>query len=398
MKIYDTNSKSRITYIDRVAGSPRADLFKCTLHWQDEHTLLIAWAEYIKVARIRARSSVLPSSQPPTPALKGTSEKPTRTPTPPVNVPPLSVEITAVFQIDAMIAGILPYHTPLPSATSLSPPHSLSLSSSHSSQTPSTSFLLLAYTPPDNAHLQTDVLPQDSLAQKRRLANPPEVRIVSRKGEEEAMDGIDVEGYERYGCNDYGLDEVPSLPSHSSQSSSSSYGSSLTGGLLSPISGNGQRSPPGSPAPSIFGASSPPKPSSIKSAATATSSPNANANATASHPPLLKPGSHDKCFIIRSPRSIVLVRPRDRRDRIEWLVERNRFDEALREVDILEPEEGGVGTVTNVMNSLGKGKEKEKGDDWEERSERMRVGLLYLRWLIDNGKPSHILEEEENAD
>lgn len=69
-------------------------------------------------------------------------------------------------------------------------------------------------------------------------------------------------------------------------------------------------------------------------------------------------------------------------------MERNRFDEALKEVDILEPEEGAVGAgaiVGSVMNSLGKG--KEKGEDWEERSERMRVGLLYLRWLIDNGKP-----------
>ncbi|KZS87523.1 vacuolar protein sorting-associated protein 41 [Sistotremastrum niveocremeum HHB9708] len=267
VKIYDTASRTRITYIDRVAGSPRADLFKCTLYWQDEQTLLIAWAEYIKVARIRAR--------PPKP----TSPTPT-------TLPPLSVEITAVFQVDSMIAGILPYHTPLPSSTPTFP-----LTLSTSSPTPSTSFLLLAYVPPDTSHLETDVLPSDTVTQKRKLANPPEVRIVSRKGEEEAMDIIDVDGYERYGCNDYGIDEFP---------------------------------------------------------------------------PYLKPGSNEKCFIIRSPRSVVLVKPRDRRDRIDWLVERNRFEEALKEVDILEPESAS-NIVGKVINST-------------------LVGLLYLRWLIDNGE------------
>ncbi|KAJ2966671.1 hypothetical protein NUW54_g13739 [Trametes sanguinea] len=41
VKIYDTHSQIRITFIERPADSPRADLFKCTLHWQDESTLLI---------------------------------------------------------------------------------------------------------------------------------------------------------------------------------------------------------------------------------------------------------------------------------------------------------------------------------------------------------------------
>ena len=53
MKIYDTVSQTRITFIERPADSPRADLFKCTLHGQDENTLLIGWADQIKVARVR---------------------------------------------------------------------------------------------------------------------------------------------------------------------------------------------------------------------------------------------------------------------------------------------------------------------------------------------------------
>ncbi|KIN93076.1 hypothetical protein M404DRAFT_36420 [Pisolithus tinctorius Marx 270] len=59
VKIYDTQSHMRITYIDRGPDSPRADLFKCTLHWQDDTTLLITWADHIKVARLRPRSSLI---------------------------------------------------------------------------------------------------------------------------------------------------------------------------------------------------------------------------------------------------------------------------------------------------------------------------------------------------
>jgi len=51
VKIYDHASQSRITFIDKPQDSPRADLFKCTLHWQDDSTLLIAWADLIKVVR-----------------------------------------------------------------------------------------------------------------------------------------------------------------------------------------------------------------------------------------------------------------------------------------------------------------------------------------------------------
>jgi vacuolar protein sorting-associated protein 41 len=55
VKIYDRDVQVRITYVDRPPDSPRADLFKCNLYWQDDITLLIAWADCIKVARIRTR-------------------------------------------------------------------------------------------------------------------------------------------------------------------------------------------------------------------------------------------------------------------------------------------------------------------------------------------------------
>ncbi|KAK0499462.1 hypothetical protein EDD18DRAFT_1307946 [Armillaria luteobubalina] len=166
VKIYDTTSQSRITFIDRPADSPRADLFKCTLHWQDDSTLLISWADHIKVARIRARPR-------------------TTTTAASANLPPLLVEITAVFQLDCMIAGILPHPTP---------PSSIPYPD-HAPSTPS-SLLILAYSPPDTSFLEE--MTQDRDKQARKVADREEL----------AADALSVTNYQSWGCNDYVLAEV----------------------------------------------------------------------------------------------------------------------------------------------------------------------------------------------
>ncbi|KAH8118877.1 vacuolar assembling protein VPS41 [Phellopilus nigrolimitatus] len=221
VKIYDTASQTRITFIDRPADSPRADLFKCTLHWQDDATLLIAWADIIKVARVRARprDKVLP---------------------------PLMAEITALFAIEGMLSGIAPY----PSGTLLA---------SAAVAAAPTSFLLLAYTPPDTSF--KDEATDDRRQQARKPAPRPELRIISRAGEERSSDGLSMTGYQTCGCNDYVLAEVPEE----------------------------------------VGAG--------------------------------------RCYVVLSPRSVVLVRPRDRRDHVEWLVERKRYKEALEQLENM-PDEG----------------------------------------------------------
>lgn len=55
VKIYDTQSNLRITYIDRPAGSPRPDLYKCRMVWKNDTTLLIGWADTIKVAVVEVK-------------------------------------------------------------------------------------------------------------------------------------------------------------------------------------------------------------------------------------------------------------------------------------------------------------------------------------------------------
>jgi hypothetical protein len=53
VKVYDTLTSLRITYIDRPSGSPRPDLYKCRLVWKNDTTLMIGWADTVKVAVLK---------------------------------------------------------------------------------------------------------------------------------------------------------------------------------------------------------------------------------------------------------------------------------------------------------------------------------------------------------
>ncbi|KAG6917674.1 hypothetical protein DXG01_001649 [Tephrocybe rancida] len=249
VKIYDYVSQTRITFIDRPADSPRADLFKCTLEWQDDSTLLISWADHIKVARIRARPKTSSNAA----------------------APPFLVEITAVFQLDCMIAGIIPHPTPAPAAV---PSQALILASdsaSNISSTPSTfsltSFLIIAYSPPDTFF---DERTDDRARQARKAAERPELRIISRAGEEFAADALSITDFHLWGCNDYILCDV--LGSDTAAAGS----------------------------------------------------------------------DEGRCYVVMSPRDLVLVKPRDRMDHVAWLVERKRYEEALNDVELIEAETPAV--------------------------------------------------------
>ncbi|KAI1791727.1 vacuolar assembling protein VPS41 [Ganoderma leucocontextum] len=265
VKIYDTHSQSRITFIDRPADSPRADLFKCTLHWQDENTLLIGWADQIKVARVRARPRKSAAS----------------------NLPALLVEITAVFQLDCMISGILPHlMTPSPSAPQ---PHDTTVKNGSVRSTVSpilTSFLVVAYTVQDTSLLTGNEATADRAEQARKLAERPELRIISRGGEELSSDALGISGYERWGCNDYVLVDIEAA--------------------------------------------------SVKASA---SSPSAGHNG-------------ERFYIVLSPRDIVVVKPRDWRDHVAWLVERKRYEEALDVIERMGQEDGVANGDKDVLDAV----------------------------------------------
>lgn len=238
VKIYDTESKMIVGYIGRPENSPRAEMFRCTLQWRDDSTLMIAWADYINLARIRPR--------PPT---AGTASI------------PYFVEILAVFQVDCMVAGIAPY---------ASPPGS---------------FLLIAWIAPDNLK-STDETPSDRAEQRRKAAHRPELRIISRAGEELSSDVLNLTGYDVFGCNDYTLQPA------------------FIGGAEASLEG---------------------------------------------------------FYVVCSPKDIIIVKPRDEADHVEWLVERRKYAEALAEITRLEK--------AGIVRGLDAG----------------TVGRKYIRHLVDEG-------------
>ncbi|KAI0940385.1 hypothetical protein AcV5_001504 [Taiwanofungus camphoratus] len=291
VKIYDTVSQTRITYIDRPADSPRADLFKCTLNWQDDSTLLIAWADQIKVARIRARPRNLTVSSS-------------------ANQPPFLVEITAVFQLDCMISGIVPHPTPsssLPPEPAPSSPASApssirapSVSASAAVSPPSlTAFLVIAYTPPDSSLLLGNEATSDRAEQARKAAERPELRIVSRAGEELAADALGITDFERWGCNDYIITEIEA------------------GAVLASSTGGG--------------------------------------------------GAGERYYMVLSPKDIVVVKPRDWRDHVAWLVERKRYEEALEEIE----RQAAVGIT---------------GSSGEDSVDAIQIGQRYIEHLVSEGE------------
>ncbi|KAK7454562.1 Vacuolar protein sorting-associated protein 41 [Stygiomarasmius scandens] len=333
VKIYDTVSKSRITFIDRPPGSPRADLFRCTLRWQDDNTLLIAWADHIKVTRIRERGRIPASAI-------GTD----------TNVSPFVAEITAVFRLDCMAAGLVSH--PLPSANSsglnLDTPYQLqqrpasivsqtpsetstsrsvrskASSSKHPSSQP-TSLLILAYTPPDPSLFSDstalEVIPTDKAQQARLQADRPELRIISRKGEELAADALSVTDYRRWQCNDYILCEIDA-------------DSELALGLEQ---GGKERF---------------------------------------------------KSYVVLSPKDLILVRPRDRMDHVAWLIEKGLYEEALTDIEDIESLGLGI-SDTDVKGTAKKGVEQ---DQIKRRLEVNGIGLnskeigqKYIEHLVSQG-------------
>jgi hypothetical protein len=154
VKIYDTTTNVRITFIDRPEGSPRADLYKCRMCWKNDTTLLIGWADTVKVAVIK-------------PNLNANIQ---------AGQPNHFVEITTIFQTDYIISGIAPFNDTL---------------------------MLLSYIMEEE---DDDEEENETNIGRKRLAAKPELHIINNDNEEISTDVLALHGYEHYQANDYVLE------------------------------------------------------------------------------------------------------------------------------------------------------------------------------------------------
>lgn len=164
VRIYDMQSRQRIGLISPPLDNPRADLFRCSLIWQDDFTLLMAWADHVKVAKVRQRKKMQNTT--PTAASASTVQ--------------LFVEVTAILQLDCMISGIAPRGK---------------------------DYLILAYITEDTYSDNSSIM-NDREAQRRKDGLRPELRLISNDGDELSSDVLSLESFARFQCNDYLL--VPS--------------------------------------------------------------------------------------------------------------------------------------------------------------------------------------------
>ena len=153
VKLFDTSTQQRISYIDRPKNSPRPDLYRCRLSWKDDRTLFIGWADSIKVAVIKDNAQS-----------RGQAGS---------HLPSRYCELVAMFQTDYMVCGLAPFDNDLVSV----------------------------------AFVQDEEEESGPGKSKAVMTSArPELRMFSMKNEEVCSDALSIRGFAAYQANDYHLE------------------------------------------------------------------------------------------------------------------------------------------------------------------------------------------------
>ncbi len=182
------------------------------------------------------------------------------------------VEIVAMFQVDCMIAGLAPYQENL-------------VILAHVTEDADDADDAAATTA---AALSADGTPTGLVAPARRVAARPELRILSRTNEDLSSDALPINGFQHYACTDYRLDY---------------NGACLFAGVF------------------VF-------------FFLAVSVCVGVASVLVSHRRIVRftlpaDSGSEPLFYILAPKDIVMARPRDHDDHINWLLEHQKFEAAL---------------------------------------------------------------------
>ena len=307
VRIHDCVSHQCIKYVNRPKGSPRADLFRASLFWQGESLLVVGWGDSVTILRISVQES--PLSPPPgasgadggamasSAAMGGAGG----------SLPVFRhVSIAASFQTDYYISGIAPFGSDLvvlayvmdrdDDTVALASPQSHEDMQRRRSS--SAAAARAAPPPPLGAGSRSPSFAPSAVrpGQQAPASLRPEVRIVTWMNEELASDALTIHGYEHYRANDYMLASFyPSQASHASSPFEGKEGRDGREGEAGAGGGGGGGE---------------------------------GAGAHTIDEPWWTEGNEPMYYIV-SPKDIVLGRPRDADDRIQWLLENKMFVEAM---------------------------------------------------------------------
>ncbi|GBM04489.1 Vacuolar protein sorting-associated protein 41 [Araneus ventricosus] len=157
VRVYDIGSNRTITVIQRDHDpSLRSDLYRCNLYWKDNSTLLIGWANTVKVCQ------VVPSEAPKPTALTSLKDQ--------AGPPRFYVKIVSIFNTDFFICGISSFGA-----------------------------VLVVLTVAKTA------------GEPVSIGSRPQLRVLEAHGEDYSLilsDILSMRGYQEYRCNDYHLDSL----------------------------------------------------------------------------------------------------------------------------------------------------------------------------------------------
>ncbi|ACO67807.1 predicted protein [Micromonas commoda] len=163
VKVYDEARDRRIAHVDRPRGSPPPGAYPPHIAWCDgARTLVIAWADCVKVAVVRTRT--LTASE--------RSGRPLRSKTTVARF----VEVVAMFQTDYFVCGIAPFG-----------PDRL---------------VAFAFVDGGGGEAAGDAADGEA---SRAPSSRPEVRVLTWKNEDLTCDALTMKGYESFQAGDYHL-------------------------------------------------------------------------------------------------------------------------------------------------------------------------------------------------
>ena len=175
IKVYDKTDNKPIGFINRsTKGSPDPERYKCCLCWENGDTLLVGWDDWVKIGKVRTVRSP-----------QGHFIK--------------EVHVISVFNTDFYICGIAPFKEHL---------------------------VLLAFNEGDNDEDDGDSedsvesdnnngeneVKNDGVVQSGK-SKPPELRIVSRRGQWIEKDALPIKGYKPNGGKHFQRNKMLSRPS-----------------------------------------------------------------------------------------------------------------------------------------------------------------------------------------
>mmetsp|Transcript_7798 Transcript_7798/g.14869 ORF Transcript_7798/g.14869 Transcript_7798/m.14869 type:complete len:939 (+) Transcript_7798:56-2872(+) len=154
VKIWDCGCSERIAHIPRAAGSPRADAYRCSLVWGVEDTLLIGWANSVRIGVVRDRSHASGSTR--------------------------IFQMLAMFEMDCVVCGLAPFGSEL---------------------------CVLCY-PLHQQQSRSSTEGAGGKSEVQGSGQQPQLRIMSWTEEELSNDGLPILGYQEHNANDYRLEHL----------------------------------------------------------------------------------------------------------------------------------------------------------------------------------------------